>query len=307
MDRLEAMSIFLAVIDEGSLAAAARRLGCSPASVTRAIARLESISGERLLERTTRRFFVSEAGVRHAASYRVILAEFAQLEARSRDAVVSGSVVITAPELFGRLNVMPVVENFLATYPQAEVRALFLNRMVDLVAEGVDVAIRLATLPDSSLTAIKVGEVRRFTCAAPRYLAGHPRPEQPTDLMNHRCIGLNDAGTQELWPYREHPPGHRIRSVRVACQLTTNSAGSAIEAAVRGLGIIRPLLYQVEKQITQGSLVPLLNRYEPAPIPVSLVFRPQGGTNSAAFRAFIDHAVPQLRELFRDSKRKASR
>lgn len=301
MDRLEAMSIFLAVVDEGSLAAAARRLGRSPASVTRAVALLESISGERLLERTTRHFAVSEAGARHAATYRVILAEFAQLAGRSRDAVVSGSVVITAPELFGRLNVMPVVESFLAAYPQTEVRTLFLNRMVDLVGEGVDVAVRLATLPDSSLTAIKIGEVRRLTCAAPGYLGEFPRPEQPADLVSHWCIGLNEAGAQELWPYREHPPGRRVRSVRVACRLALNSQGAAIDAAVRGLGIVRTLSYQVEKQIAQGSLVPLLEAYEPEPIPVSLVFRPQGGGNSGAVRAFIDHAAPRLRELFRGS------
>jgi DNA-binding transcriptional LysR family regulator len=301
MDRLEAMSIFLAVVDEGSLAGAARRLGCSPASVTRAVARLESISGERLLERTTRRFSVSEAGVHHASVYRVMLAELAQLGARSQDAVVSGSVVITAPELFGRLNVMPVVESFLAAYPQTEVRSLLLNRMVDLVGEGVDVAVRLATLPDSSLTAVKIGEVRRLTCAAPHYLDERARPEQPSDLMNHLCIGLNEAGAQELWPYREHPPGRRVRSVRVACRLTTNNAGAAIDAAVRGLGIVRPLSYQVEKHIAQGTLVPLLDAYEPEPVPVSLVFRPQGGGNSGAVRAFIDHAVPRLRELFRGS------
>lgn len=307
MDRLEAMSIFLAVVEEGSLAAAARRLGCSPASVTRAVARLEAIAGERLLERTTRRFAISEAGARHAAAYRVILAEFAQLEARSQDAVVSGSVVVTAPELFGRLNVMPVVENFLAAYPQTEVRSLFLNRMVDLVGEGVDVAVRLATLPDSSLIAIKIGEVRRLTCAAPRYLAERPRLEQPADLMNHWCIGLNEAGAQELWRYRERPPGRRVRSVRVTCRLATNSAGAAIDAAERGLGIVRPLSYQVETQIAQGSLIPLLEAYEPEPVPVSLVFRPQRGGNSCAVRAFIDYAVPRLRQLFKEPRHKASR
>lgn len=306
LDRLEAMSIFLAVIDEGSLAGAARRLGRSPASVTRAVARLEAISGERLLERTTRRFAVSEAGVRHASVYRVMLAELAQLGARSQDAVVSGSVVITAPELFGRLNVMPVVESFLEAYPQTEVRSLFLNRMVDLVGEGVDVAVRLATLPDSSLTSVKIGELRKLTCAAPHYLAEYPRPEQPSDLMNHLCIGLNEAGAQELWPYRERAPARRIRSVRVACRLTTNSAGAAIDAAERGLGIVRTLSYQVEKQITLGTLVPILEAYEPEPVPVSLVFRPRGGDNCGAVRAFIDHAVPRLRQLFRSSQHKAS-
>lgn len=307
MDRLDAMATFLAVVDAGSLAGAARRLACSPASVTRAVARLETMSGERLLERTTRRLAVSEAGVRHASVYRVMLAEFALLAARSRDAVVSGNVVITAPELFGRLNVMPIVESFLAAYPQTEVRTLFLNRMVDVVGEGVDVAVRLAALPDSSLTAVKLGEVRRLTCASPRYLAECAHPEQPKDLMSHWCIGLNEAGAQELWPYREHPSGRRVKSVRVACRLTTNSAGAAIDAAVRGLGIIRPLSYQVETQIAQGSLVPLLEAYEPEPVPVSVVFRPQGGGNFGAVRAFIDHAVPRLRELFKASQHKTPR
>src|SRR5690606_2866607 len=159
--------------------------------------------------------------------------------------------------------------------PQTEVRSLFLNRMVDLVGEGVDIAIRLATLPDSSLIAIKIGEVRRLTCAAPRYLADRARPEQPADLMNHWCIGLNEAGPQELWRYRERPPVRRVRSVRVACRLATNSAGAGIAAAVQGMGIIRPLSYQVERQIAQGSLVSLLEDYEPEPVPVSVVFRPQ--------------------------------
>lgn len=306
MDRLEAMSIFLAVVDEGSLAGAARRLGCSAASVTRAVARLESNSRERLLERTTRQFAVSEAGARHAATYRTMLAELAQLEARAQDDVVSGSVVITAPELFGRLSVMPVVESFLAAYPQTVVRSLFLNRMVDLVGEGADVAVRLATLPDSSLTAVKLGEVRRLTCAAPLYLDERAPPEQPADLMNHLCIGLNEGGAQELWRYRERPHGRRVRSVRVACRLTTNSAGAAIDAAVRGLGIVRPLSYQVDKQIMQGFLVPILDAYEPEPVPVSLVLRPQSGSNSGAVRAFIDHAVPRLRELFREPQQMAA-
>lgn len=306
MDRLDAMAIFLAVVDEGSLTAAARKLGYSPASVTRAVARLEAIAGERLLERTTRHFAVSEAGTRHASVYRTMLAELAQLGGRAQQAVVSGCVVVTAPELFGRHYVMPVVESFLAAHPQTEVRSLFLNRMVDLIGEGVDVAVRLSPLPDSSLTVVKIGEVRRLTCAAPRYLSSRQAPNQPGDLTRHWCIGLNPAGAQELWRYRERSPGRRIRSVRVACRLMTNSAGSAIDAAIRGMGVIQQLSYQVEEQIAQGSLVPLLEGYEPEPVPVSLVFRSQGDGHGGAVRAFIDHAVPHLRELFRKSKKKAA-
>ena len=303
MDRLEAMSIFVAVVDSGSLAAAARKLGYSPASVTRAVARLEAIAGERLLERTTRRFAVTEAGARHAASYRLMLEELAHLKAHSQDSAISGNVVVTAPELFGRLHVMPVVESFLAAYPETRVRVLLLNRLVDLVGEGVDIAVRLASLPDSSLKAINVGEVRRMTCAAPTYLDEHPRPEHPADLMHHRCIGLNEAGAQELWRYRDSASGGRARTVRVTCRLATNSAGAAIEAAEHGMGIVRPLSYQVERQIAEGSLVLLLEDYEPEPLPVHLVFQPRWGKGGAT-RAFIDHAVPRLRRLFGKSPRR---
>ena len=294
MDRLEAMSIFVAVVEAGSLAAAARRLGRSPASVTRAVATLEAGAGERLLERTTRRFAITEAGTRHLATYRAVLDELAGLEARSADIEIRGSVVVTAPELFGRLKVMPVVESFLTAHPGTQVRVLLLNRVVDLVGEGVDVAVRLADLSDSSMTAVRIGEVRRLTCAAPAYLARHAPPQSPVDLADHFCIGLNEAGTQELWRYREPAAARRVRSVRVTCRLAVNGVGAAIEAAERGMGIVRPLSYQVERQIAEGSLVALLRDHEPEPVPVNLVFRPRRGDGSAV-RAFIDHAVPLLR------------
>lgn len=295
MDRLEAMSIFVAVAETGSLAAAARKLACSPASVTRAVAQLEAGAGVRLVERTTRRFAITEAGARHLETYRHVLEELASLDTRSGDVDIRGGVVITAPELFGRMKVMPVVDSFLAAYPHTQVRLLLLNRMVDLVGEGVDVAIRLADLPDSSMTAIRVGAVRRLTCAAPSYLGERASPQHPCDLTDHSCIGLNEAGAQELWRYREGTSARRARSVRVTCRLALNSAGAAIEAAERGMGIVRPLSYQVERQIADGSLLVLLDEYEPEPIPVHLVFQPrrfEGG----AVRAFIDHAVLQLRQ-----------
>ncbi len=301
MDRLEAISIFLTVVQTGSFAGAARKLGRSPASVTRAVSQLEESAGARLIERTTRRFAVTETGARHVETYAKILDELAHLETRSPDAAISGTVVVTAPELFGRMKVMPVIESFLALHPGTKARLLLVNRVVDLVGEGVDVAIRLADLPDSAMTAIKLGEIRKLTCAAPSYLARNLFPSDPCDLLSHACIGLNEAGSQELWRYRAGRAGRRNRSVRVRCRLTLNSAGAAIDAAERGLGIVRPLSYQVERQIAQGSLVTLLDAYEPKSIPVHLVFQPrpfQGG----ALRAFVDHAVPLLRHSF--SRRK---
>lgn len=297
MDRLEAMSIFLTVVETGSLAAASRKLGRSPASVTRAVAQLEESAGVRLIERTTRRFAVTEAGTRHVETYRKMLNELAHLEEPSSDANISGTVVVTAPELFGRMRVMPVIESFLALYPETQARLLLMNRVVDLVGEGVDVAIRLADLPDSSMTAIKVGEIRRLTCAAPSYLAQNAPPINPCELEFHSCIGLNEAGSQELWRYRAGADGRRNRSVRVRCRLTLNSAGAAIDAAERGLGIVRPLSYQVEEQIAEGALVTLLDEYEPNSIPVHLVFQPRP-FHGDALRAFVDHAVPLLRQSF---------
>lgn len=288
------MSILVAVVEAGSLAAAARKLGCSPASVTRAVAQLEGAAGERLLDRTTRRFAVTDAGARHVATYRSMLEQLAELGRPDHDAGVQGTVVLTAPELFGRLHVMPVVESFLEAHPRAQVRVLLLNRMMDFIGEGVDLAVRLADLPDSTMHAVKIGEVRRLTCAAPSYLAGRAPPAHPSELQNHWCIGLNEAGAQELWRYRDNSTTRRARSVRVTCRLSLNSAAAAIEAAERGLGLVQPLSYQVERQVADGSLVVLLREYEPEPVPVHLVFPPRKSPGSVV-RAFIDHAVPLLR------------
>lgn len=294
MDRLEAMSIFVAVVESGSLAEASRRLGCSPASVTRAVTQLEAAAGERLLDRTTRRFNVTEAGSRHAAVYSVMLEEFRQLHSHERNMEITGTVVITAPELFGSMHVMPVVESFLQTYPQTQIRVLLLNRIVDLVGEGVDVAIRIAPLQDSSMHAIKVGEVRQLICGAPSYLDARPPLTHPSQLQGHWCIGLNEAGAHELWRYRESASSHRTRAIRVNCRLSLNSAGAAIRAAEHGLGLVRPLSYQVQRQIADRTLVNVLQEFELEPTPVNVLFWPRKSSSSAV-RAFIGHASPLLK------------
>ena len=298
MDRLEAMRIFIAVLDSGSLAAAARGLGRSPALVTRAVAQMETMAGGRLLERTTRRFAVTELGTHHAAIYRRMLGELSQLDTGQLTPQITGSVVVTAPELFGRMKVLPVVESFLSAYPRTQVRLLLVNRLVDLIGEGVDVAIRIADLPDTSMHAIKVGEVRRLTCAAPHYLSKHGSPTHPKDLQNHWCLGLNDVGVHELWPYREHGPNGRVRSVRVTCRLALNHAGASIEASERSMGLVRPLSYQVEQQLKHKSLVTVLEEYELDPVPAQIVFQSRRH-QSPAVQTFIDHAVPLLRRELR--------
>ena len=293
MDRLDAMAMFAAAVDEGSLAAAARKLGRSSPTVTRAIALLEAWTGERLPHRTSRRLRLTDAGERRLASYRVVLAELAAADARP--AAVTGGLVLTAPELFGRLAVMPALESFLEHHRGVSARMLLLERVVNLVEEGVDVAVRLAALPDSGLSAVRLGEVRRMVCAAPAYLEAAGVPGQPADLAAHACIGLSDVGDLELWPFETQDGARRrIRSVGVWTRLAVNNAGAALESALRGQGVGRFMAYQVADLIAQGRLAPLLQGFEPPPIPAHLVFHPIG-RRGGALRAFVDHATPLLR------------
>lgn len=293
MDRLDAMAMFIAAVDEGSLAAAARRQGRSAAAATRAVALLEAQVGEPLLLRSTRRLSLTAAGERHIAVWRDVLARLGDGHADAAE--IGGTLVMTAPELFGRLKLMPVVSSFLSEHRAVSARVLMLNRMVDLVGEGIDLAVRLAPLPDSTLTAIKVGEVRRLTCASPDYLVRAGVPGDPNDLENHECIGLNAEGDRELWAFRRRGEGgNRIRSIGVATRLSLNSAAAALEAALDGRGVVRPLSYQVAEHLAAGRLVRVLPQFEPLPTPVQIVFHPDSGRR-IALRAFVDHAVPLLK------------
>jgi DNA-binding transcriptional LysR family regulator len=308
MDRLDAMAIFVAVVDQGSLAAAARALGRSPATVTRAIAVLESRLGERLLHRNARALRLTDSGERHVAVYRAVLAELDEAEqAATGPGRLDGTIGITAPELFGRLKVMPVLEMFLAGHPAVRARLLLLNRVVNLVDEGVDVAVRLAPLPDSGIVATRLGEMRKLTCAAPSYLARCGVPESPAELRRHICIGTEEGSGRELWRFTERSSAHsRSLSVALEPRIALNSAGTAVETAVRGSGICRALSYQVVDHLAAGRLVALLPAFEPDPTPVHLVFHPIPRRN-AVLRAFIDHATPRLRaELAAISSRMAA-
>ena len=301
MDRLDAMTIFVAAVDEGSLAAAARRVGRSPASATRAVAMLEAMTGETLLRRSTRRLGLTDAGERRAAVWREILARLAESEEDGRPShSLWGSLAITAPELFGQLKVIPVIELFMDIHPQISVRVLLLNRLVNLVGEGIDLAVRLAPLPDSGLTAVKVGEVRRLVCASPGYLDRAGVPQVPDDLAHHDCIALNTENNRELWTFAlPRAGGARKRSINVPCRLSVNSSNAAVDIAVRGRGLVQRLSYQVADSLAAGKLIPVLGAFEPASIPVYIVFHPHP-PRGGAIRAFVDHAVPKLKsELLR--------
>jgi DNA-binding transcriptional LysR family regulator len=296
MDRIDAMTIFTAVVDEGSLAAAARRLRRSPANVTRAIAFLEARLGTRLLHRTTRAIRLSEAGERYLATCRRVLAELAEADsvaAGEREAL-RGMLTVTAPAFFGRLHVRPVVDEFLDAHRHVQVRLLLLDRVVDLIDEGVDIAIRIGRLPDSSLIAVKAGEVRRVTCASPNYLVRRSRPERPADLATHDCISFSETAVGNVWGFDAGPGGGRAQQIRVRPRLTVNSAEAAVASAVRGGGVTSVLSYQAERELAEGSLVPLLEPFAPPPLPISVVY-PAARFSVPKARAFIDLIVPRLK------------
>ena len=292
MDRLEQMRVFVAVADASGFAPAARRLGMSPPAVTRAVATIEDRVGTRLLERTTRTVRLTEAGTRFLADCKRILAEIEDAEASAAGdhAEPRGTLALTASVLFGRMHVTPVLLDFLARHPRIFVRTLFVDRIVDLVDEGIDVAVRIAHLPDSALTAVRVGEVRRVVCAAPDYLERRGTPGHPADLERHEAIGFAPTAPEE-WLFAAD--GSAI-ATRPPTRLTVNTADVAIAAAVAGHGLARVLSYMIQPELRAGRLKLVLTGFEQPPIPIHLV-HPAGRRASARVRAFIDFASGRLR------------
>lgn len=291
MDVLKVMRSFVAVADEGGFASAARSLRLSPPVVTRDVAALEGRLGCKLLQRTTRQVRLTEAGSRYLSDARRILAEVADAEASVIGSVgdLRGPIAVTAPAMFGRLHVGPAVADFARRHPGIVFTTLFLDRIVDLIEEGVDVAVRIAHLPNSSAVAIRVGAVRQILCAAPAYLDDHAEPRTPRDLDSLEAIDF--LGSRLPWSFRS---GGRTISVQPATRLLANSVEMAIEAAVAGCGIVRLLSYQADEAIRAGRLKPILQRFEPEPMPVHVVHL-EGRSSPRRTRMFIDDLVGTLR------------
>jgi DNA-binding transcriptional LysR family regulator len=287
------MSILIAVVDANSLSAAGRRLGMPLASVSRKLAELESHLKTRLLHRTTRQLSLTEAGSRYVAACRRILEEVGEAERTAMGEYVApkGKLVITAPVVFGRLHVVPVVAEFLAHYPDIDVDLVFTDRVVHLMDEQVDAAVRIGALPDSSLMATRVGTVRRVICASPAYLSVHGVPETPRDLVNHECISFEVLESKRAWAFGS---GRSEISIPVRSRFTVNTAEAAIAAAILGVGLVRVLSYQVADAIRDQSLSVVLDTYESAPLPISLVHKGQTPL-PLKLRAFQDFVVPRLR------------
>jgi DNA-binding transcriptional LysR family regulator len=293
VDQLEAFRTFVAVAEHGGFAAAARKLGRSPAAVTRTIAALEGTLGAALFRRTTRVVTLTDAGARFLVDARRILADVDESTAllRGSDGALRGPLVVTASVMFGRIYVVPLLLDFMRANREIQVRLLLLDRVVDLVDEGVDVAFRIAHLRDSSLRALRVGSMRRVFCAAPSYLARHGRPRRPADLHRHELVGFADDASPREWSF---PRGRGTQRIAITPRFGANSIDATIAAALAGQGIVRAHAYQVADAVRAGKLELVLTTHEPKLIPVHVVHA-AGPRAPARVRAFVDFAAAALR------------
>ncbi len=293
MDRLDSMSILVAAVDAGSLSAAARKLGTPLATVSRKVSDLEAHLKTRLLTRSNRQLALTDAGRAYIAACRRILEDVGEAEraATGEYSAPKGHLTLSAPIVFGRLHVLPVVTKFLEAYPEIDIRLMLADRTMNLVEEHVDAAIRIGTLADSSMTAIKVGEIRRVVCASPGYFGKRGRPRTPADLVAHDCVTFEGLQAPEQWLFGA---GKAQQAVGIHSRLAVNTAEAAIDAAVSGLGITRVFSYQVAAALEAGTMALALADFEPAPVPVSLI---HAGDRllPLKLRAFLDFAAPRLR------------
>lgn len=288
MDRIEAMRLFASIVELGSFTRAARRQGVSAAAASRALAALEARLQTSLLVRTSRVVRPTEQGAAFARTCRQLLAAIDEAEEQARGTAhaMRGHLTITAPQVFGRLHLAPIVLAFLARHPAVTVRLALQDRIVPLIEEGIDVALRIGHLPDSSLIARQVGMVRRIVVAAPSYLADHAPPRIPADLARHAIVAFTGGDAETRWAFPD-------AEVALAPRLIVDSAEVAVAAAVAGFGITRVLSYQAKAAVADGRLVVLLADHEPAPLPVHLV-HPEQRLQAARIRAFLDFAAMTL-------------
>ena len=295
MDRLEAMALLVDAVESGSLSAAGRKRNMPLPTVSRKISDLERHLGTRLLIRSTRNLSLTEAGAAYVAASKRILDQVGEAErtAAGEFEAPRGDLVVTAPILFGRLYVLPVVNAFLARYPEINVRLALSDRNAHLIDDHVDMAVRVGALPDSSLTATRIGSVRHVICASPAYLAAHGVPQTPAGLFALACVGHDFADPSQSWTFRQ--PGSKADfAVPVRQRLTVTTAEAALDAAIAGVGVTRLLSYQAAAAVARGALSIILTEFEREPLPVSLLHAGHG-LMPQKMRGFLDFAAPRLR------------
>ena len=292
MDRIQSLQVFVAVAEEEGFAAGARRCNLSPPSATRAINGLEAELGARLFTRTTRRLHLTDVGTRYLDDARHILSLMQSADDAARGAASApvGLLRLTCPNEFGRIYILPILLDFLDLYPQMRAELVLLDRVVNIVEEGFDVALRIGHLPSSTLSAVKVGSVRRVICGAPSYLAKHGTPETPAELPAHRIVAVNAVSSATEWRFG----ADQQEIVRISPQLCVSTVAAGLDAARAGWGLCRVLSYQAGQDVAAGRLACILEDFEPESMPIHLVHA-EGRRAPAKVRSFIDFARDRLR------------
>jgi DNA-binding transcriptional LysR family regulator len=298
MDRLESMATLVAAVEAGSLSAASRKLGMPLATVSRKVSELEAHLRTRLVNRTSRRLTLTEAGQSYVAACKRILDDIGEAEraASGEYAAPRGDLIITAPIVFGRLHVLPIAIEFLKAYPEIKLRLTLADSVINLQEHDVDLAVRIGELPDSSLIATRVGAIRRVVCGSPAYFAARGTPKSPRELADHDCITFHGLTSPDRWTFGA---GKSAVSVAMRSRLIVNTAEAAIDAAAASVGVTRVLSYQIASALRTGTLAIVLQDFEPSPWPVNLVY-PSQGRVPLKLRAFIDFAVPRLKARLQD-------
>lgn len=296
MDRLEAMAMLIAAVDKGSLSAAARDLNVPVPTLTRKVSDLEEQLGTKLLTRTTRKLTLTDTGFAYVAAARRILdlVEEQEREAAGEFTAPRGDLVVASSNLFGRMHVLPLITDFIALFPEINVKLVQSDRNVDLVDDRVDLAVRLGKLPDSGMIATRVGSFRVVVCASPAFLAGHGVPQHPSELLDMPCVMFNGPMLSPEWSFRVPETGERL-VVPVTPRLQVSTPDSAVDAATRGVGFTQLLHYHVADEIDEGRLQIVLPDFEVERVPIHLVHVSRN-LMPLKLRRFIDFVAPRLRE-----------
>jgi DNA-binding transcriptional LysR family regulator len=287
------MSILAAAVDTGSFSAASRKLGVPLPTVSRRVAELEKHLKAKLLVRSTRKLALTDAGASYLAASKRILEQVGDAEAAAAGeySTPRGELAITAPIVFGRLHVLPVVCDFLARFSDIDVRMVLSDGNVSLIDDHIDLAVRIGALPDSSMMATRVGAVRRVVCGSPGFFAAHGTLKKPEDLAGLSCVTFAGTASSTSWTFGRG----RARPVQVRARLAVNTAEAALDAAIKGIGLTRVLSYQAARPVRDGKLRIVLQKFEPAPMPVSLLHAGQDLV-ALKIRSFLDFAAPRLRK-----------
>lgn len=296
MDRFEAMSMLLAVVDSGSFSAAGRVLRVPVATLSRKVSELEALLDAQLLIRTTRKLTLTDAGTTYVANARRILEQLEEVEREAAGEFVEpkGELVITAPLFFGKRHVLPIVADFLAQFPDIRIRLLLTDHNVDLIGHRVDMAVRIGELPDSDMVATRIGSMRTIVCASPDLIGHHGLPKKPEDLLRFPCVAMEAPQPSPGWDF-----GPAAAVIPVKPRLSVSTAEAALQAAIAGVGATRLLYYQVAEAIGEGTLMVLLEAFEPKPVPVHLLHAARGHM-PLKMRRFLDFAAPRLRQALAD-------